>query len=162
MLPIKTDLTYEELIKLIGYDPVSGRVWWLISRGCVAAGTTITGDYIKINGHSYVIGRVIWCIHYKEWPSLDMLIDHKNRRHGDNRIENLRLATPTQNSQNKGGYSLLPKGVYQRDRQSKPYAARIMINGKPKELGSFRTLEQAAEAYQQAALKYHGEFACAE
>ena len=159
-MPVEPKISPEQLKKLLAYDPTTGNLWWIVSRGSITKGTFVLGDYIKINGVSYVKSRVIWCLHYNEWPPIDMLVDHRNRIHGDNRIDNLRLATPTQNSQNKAGYAGMPKGVYIRDRISKPYAARISINGVLKELGSYATCEEAAEAYRKACLEYHGEFAC--
>lgn len=161
MLPLETDLTVERLRFLFDYEPATGILRRKISRGCAAVGSQIFGDYIKIDGRSYVTGRVIWCIHYGEWPPLDMLVDHENRIHADNRIVNMRLATPAQNSQNKAGSATYSKGIYRRDRRSS-WAARIIVNGMIKELGSFLTKEEAAEAYRKAALEYHGEFACVE
>jgi hypothetical protein len=52
------------------------------------------------------------------------------------------------------------KGVYFDNKASTPrWLARIMTNKKFLYLGSFPTKEEAALAYNQAALKYHGEFA---
>ena len=160
MLPIKPEITTEKIQSMFFYVASSGELFWAISQGSVKAGTIVTGDYVKINAKSYVTARVIWCIHYNEWPPENLIVEHRNRIHGDNRIENLRLATYTQNAQNKAGYAGLPKGVYKRNRISLPWAARIHINGIPKELGSYATMEEAAKAYQQAALEHHGEFAC--
>lgn len=103
--------------------------------------------------------RVIWAMTKGAWPVL--WIDHANGDPLDNRIENLREATPAQNNYNraiqhnsKSGF----KGVYKR-KDTQRYQACIRVNKKPIVLGYFRSAEEASEAYQAAALKYHGEFA---
>ena len=162
MLPVEPRISSEKLSELLGYDPTTGDIWWQVSRGPLKAGTPVTGDTVKVNGITYVIGRVAWCLYHGEWPPLDKLVDHKNGRHADNRIDNMRLATYSQNSQNKPGYALHAKGVHRRSRGGNSWEARIMIEGRVIELGSYKSEEEAAEAYRQAALKYHGEFACLE
>lgn len=91
------------------------------------------------------------------------LRDHKNGNGLDNRKNNLRLATDHQNSMNQGirrdntsGF----KGVGLAKRCTKrPYSAAITLNGKLFYLGYFDNPIDAAKAYDQAALKYFGEFA---
>lgn len=89
-------------------------------------------------------------------------VDHINRIGWDNRRSNLRLTTPAGNSQNHGpsknkkwssfkGVTFVPK--------KKLYRARIMVNRKPIYLGSFKKELDAANAYNEAAKKYFGEFA---
>jgi len=91
-----------------------------------------------------------------------VIVDHKNRNKLDNRRENLRLATRTQNNQNrtpskktKSGY----KGVVWH-KESQLWSAKIIINKKIISLGYYPTKEEAAEQYNIAAQKYFGEFAC--
>lgn len=86
-------------------------------------------------------------------------VDHINGNGLDNRKENLRPATIAQNTQNrdrtvknKSGY----KGVRQR---GKKWTATIAWNGKQYYIGTFKTKEEAAKAYDTAALKIFGEFA---
>ena len=86
-------------------------------------------------------------------------VDHKNLNPLDNRRENLRLSTNSQNQCNRGkpknnttGF----KGV-SRYRNGK-YVGRIRINNTLIYLGSFDAPEDAHEAYKQASQKYHGEF----
>src|SRR5260221_459995 len=160
MKPLEPRLAPSYISELFLYDPSTGLVTRKTSRGPCRAGSIVAGDYVKIDGYSYVLARVVWCLHYNEWPPTDMLVDHENRIHGDNKIGNLRLATYSQNSFNQGARAIYAKGVYRRDRNIRPWAARIMVNGKSKELGSYLTHDGAAEAYRQAALKHHGEFAC--
>jgi len=88
------------------------------------------------------------------------VIDHINRNGLDNRRSNLRLATIAQNAwnsrrrKNRSGY----KGVwYAKDKGR--FRAAIWHNNKREYLGYFDSPRQAALAYDEAAKRYHGEFA---
>lgn len=89
------------------------------------------------------------------------LVDHINGDGLDNRRCNLRPATTTQNlantappSHNTSGY----KGVNFYRRTGR-YRAYIQSGYRPTHLGYFATAEQAARAYDAAALEHFGEFA---
>jgi len=88
-------------------------------------------------------------------------IDHKNRNTLDNRIENLRICTPQENSRNRAVSIVNPSGYkgvfYRKDRNI--YYSMIQINGKQKYLGYFKKAIRAAKAYNDAAIKYYKEFA---
>lgn len=93
------------------------------------------------------------------------VVDHKNRNSLDNRTENLRPCTQRQNMQNSkrpakntSGY----KGVwkYSPSGRKKMWCARIRDeHGRQTFIGSFATREEAALAYNEAAVRFHGEFA---
>ena len=91
------------------------------------------------------------------------LVDHVNGNGLDNRRENLRLCTHTQNMQNRKPSSagLSPfKGVSLRSEpRPKPYLATIKAFGERIHLGSFETEYAAARAYDRAAIIFHGKFA---
>lgn len=93
-----------------------------------------------------------------------MLVDHRDHNTLDNRRANLRVCTSSQNQQNaftKKTSATGLKGVWF-DARKKCYRPRIWIDGKRTWLGSFHSAEHAAEAYREAAIKHHGEFACFE
>lgn len=91
-----------------------------------------------------------------------MDIDHINGNTLDNRKSNLRIATRSQNLMNSGvgarntsGY----KGVSPSGRPSAPFLAQVVVMQKAKNLGRFRSAEEAARAYDKAAKELFGEFA---
>ena len=92
-----------------------------------------------------------------------MLTDHINRDGMDNRRANLRAATHSQNLCNSrrrlGTKSSKYKGVSLK-KQTRKWTARIGIDKKEIHLGCFKNEIEAAKAYDEAAKKYHGEFAC--
>jgi hypothetical protein len=89
------------------------------------------------------------------------IVDHIDSNTLNNRRENLRLATYSQNSmntrissRNTSGY----KGVSV-DATGNSWRAQIKAEGEIKYLGLYSTPEEAHEAYKIAAVKYFGEFA---
>lgn len=111
--------------------------------------------YAPYKDASYWAHRVVWLLHYGDWPNLD--IDHINGDKSDNRIENLRLANVIENNRNRAALSGY-KGV----RYHKPsgkWQARITSEYKGKHLGLFNNEIEAAKAYDEAARLLHGDFA---
>lgn len=88
-------------------------------------------------------------------------VDHINRNGLDNRRENLRLCTQSENMANRGpekDNALGLKGVSW-DKVNKKWRAQIRWHGKSKAIGRYNSPEEAARAYDAAARELHGEFA---
>jgi len=129
--------------------------------------------YIPRSGHTVYAYRHIHDGHaYKRSIRMHRLImgveddpsrnvDHINHNGLDNRRSNLRFATQQQNLQNarkrRSGVCSF-KGV--RKRPKRNWQAYITLEGRFVTLGSFPTAEQAARAYDAAARKHFGSFAC--
>lgn len=92
----------------------------------------------------------------------NLTIDHKDRNPYNNQKENLREATRQQQIYNRNKfnnvYTSNYKGVYW-NKQLKCWHARIGLNCKRIHLGFFSKESNAAKAYNDAAIKYHKEFA---
>lgn len=89
------------------------------------------------------------------------ICDHINGDKLDNRKKNLRVCTSSQNLANRGSQKNSRsgiKGVTFYVRTGK-WAANIAFNRKQTFLGYFLSKEEAASAYNQAAIEHHGEFA---
>ena len=93
------------------------------------------------------------------------LVDHINHNGLDNRKENMRTATRSENKTNGIRYSNNTsgtKGIYFENSDHfklKKWKAAISINGKWTNLGRFITKEEAIKVRKKAENKYFGEFA---
>ena len=129
--------------------------WKKITKQIVESNRT-KGYFIEIisikreDGHrcSTTASRFIWeCFNGMIDSKLE--IDHKNRCSTDNRLDNLRLLTSSEqkyNSRKRKGTSSRFKGVYW-DKRSEKWSARCNKNGKCKWLGYFISEEEASIAY---------------
>jgi hypothetical protein len=87
--------------------------------------------------------------------------DHANQNKLDNQRENLRPATCSQNHANRGALGNSASGVkgVSWNKRDEKWRAQLKVDGKRKDLGSHDNIEDAARAYNAAAIKYFGEFA---
>lgn len=153
-------ISQDELKNLLKYDPTTGIFTWIkcanknIRVGDVA-GTDDKKGYrlIYVKGVLYKAHRLAWLYMYGVFPN--NVIDHINQNKGDNRIENLRDCTHSENLQNskidkrnKHGH----KGInffYGK------WRATIAINKKSKHLGLFEKIEDAINARKKAENDLH-------
>lgn len=85
--------------------------------------------------------------------------DHRNGDGLDNRRENLRIATVTENNRNSRRRKNNSSGFKGVSRHRNKFDARITIDRQTYNLGRYDTPESAAYAYAEAAKKYFGGFA---
>ena len=134
--------------------------------------TVDDGDFDELNRHKWCISGAGYAVRKSFFKTIGMHAaimgtpdgmhtDHINGDKLDNRRENLRICTPSQNQQNRSnqknnkiGY----KGVGWNSTANK-WLARITVRGEQVHLGYFETAEDAARAYDQAAKDLHGEYA---
>lgn len=128
-----------------------------VPANSIAQSKDRTGYYrTGIAGRKYATHRLIFLWHHGHLPPT---IDHINRNPCDNRIENLRGAGWTESRRNKGTYRNSSTGLKGVTRNAYSFLASIVHFGKRIHLGSYKTAEDAARAYDSKARELHGAFA---
>jgi hypothetical protein len=154
-------LSQESLNSILIYK--DGLLYWKVNRGNVKAGS-IAGCHafkgyhiVRIGGKNHYFQRVIFMMHHGYLP---VNVDHIDGNPANNRIENLRAATRSQNGlnqkihkRNKSGF----RGVSWNQKMQK-WIATCQIDNKQKYLGCFESVMDAAEIVEKFRLQYHGEF----
>ena len=161
------NITARRLREVVSYNPETGeftRLVRLAQRHQVGDRADFPINFGPMQGYRrlgldsrrFLAHRLAWLYVHGEWPS--MHIDHINGDKGDNRIANLRDASPRINAENKrnpresnsSGYL----GVYQPKNYQK-WIARLQVRGKGMHIGVFETPEEAHSAYLNAKRKHH-------
>jgi hypothetical protein len=156
-------MTQERLKEILTYNPETGDFYWKKfggrrKRGKPAGSPRKLNRVVGVSGIKYCCHRLAWLYMTGKFP--ENTIDHIDRNCLNNKFSNLREATVSQNLANKSRYKkkkIGPKGVYP---QANKWRARITFNNKYMHLGYYKTQEAAKAAYDEAARKFYGEFAC--
>jgi hypothetical protein len=144
------------LVDAADFEHVSRKKWGVSIK---PTGYAMVNHWWKDRGrggkrHSISLARHIMKPEPGQW------VDHINGDTFDNRRSNLRCCQMVENNRNKApakAKSVPYKGVYLSSRYS--YRARIFRDGRNIALGSYRSAEEAARAYDRAAAAQYGEFA---
>jgi hypothetical protein len=165
MTPNLKGFTREYLASLFSYDPETGRITRLVTRGYQAlAGDVIdclhSAGYfhLSLDGKRLLAHRLAYFLHTGQTPQE---VDHHDGDKQNNKFSNLRPATSSLNKYNVprkrtnlSGF----KGVGY-DRARGKFRAQLQFAGRNINLGRFDTAEDAARAYDKAAVEAVGEFA---
>jgi hypothetical protein len=151
------------LHEVLDYCKDTGLICWRINAGPRAragsvAGTVIKGGYRKIliDRSPVLAHRIAWAMVNGVWPSAD--IDHINGQPDDNRIENLRDVSRSENLMNRhrarcDNICGVLGATWHKSTQR--WRARITVNGKERHLGLFDSAEAAQKAYLWAKVQLH-------
>jgi hypothetical protein len=146
------------------FEYKDGDLYWAVKSsdkihiGDIAGSLNKGRKYTKINLKTYQISRLIFLYHHGFLPRI---VDHIDNNPLNNKIENLRAATISENNYN----SKIPKnnssGVknVRFDKVRKKWKVELRSNKKYKFIGNFLDLELAELVAIEAREKYHMEFA---
>ena len=158
----------EELKEFLDYNPDTGIFTWKkqvapnIKVG-QKAGVMHSWTYyiiITFKNREYYAHRLGYYMYHGIDP-LEKLVDHIDGDRSNNKINNLRLASKSENGRNRVNLSSNnTSGVIGVcwDKNAKKWKAYIMINGKTKHLGYFINKEDGIKARREGEIKYFGDF----
>lgn len=135
-------VTQKLLKELFTYDGSTGYLIWKKTRGKVKKGTIagyVQNGYRKIvvNKINYPASKLVLLMLDNIWPSSEQTIDHIDRDRDNNRRENLRLLTRSEQQINRGRNKHSQTGITGVSiTDSDKYRVYISIDGENKQVGS--------------------------
>lgn len=154
-------ITQNQIKEVLNYNPDNGIFTWLVSSaqrikiGNIAGGLDKYG-YIKIqlNCKTYKAHRLAFLYMTGEFPKNQ--VDHINHNRNDNRWENLRGVSKTENGQNRSKQSNNKSGFtgVSWHKSMGKWIVHIKANGKILHLGYFKNKDKAIKKRKEAEIKY--------
>jgi hypothetical protein len=155
-------ITQKIITELFEYK--GGNLYWKNTNGKTKSGQIAGGPSTKgywivgIKQKRYKLHRLIFLMHHGFMPEY---VDHVNGNTSDNRIENLRVATASQNAYNskkpKNNTSGLKNISW--DKKTKKWVVRLKINETLKNFGRYNDIDYAKFVAEAMRYKYHQQFA---
>ena len=123
--------------------------------GCVGSNGYIM---TKVKNRTIAVHRLVFLMQHGYLPEN---IDHINGNRSDNRIENLRPCTKTENAQNQKLRSSNTSGIkgVRWYKAHKTWQVSLRVSGKETHFGYYKDIELAELVAIEARDKYHGKFA---
>lgn len=153
-------LTQALLKEIFTYDPETGFLKWVKSRGRAPAGSIVSGIengyvIVQIDRKRYYAHRIIWLHSYGNWPEFE--IDHIDGVRNNNQLSNLRDVPLQMNRQNLRSATVrnVSTGVLGTRLLKGRHLAQISVNGRDKHIGTFGSAEEAHAAYLEAKRRLH-------
>lgn len=155
---VTTKMMYELVRKMFDYDPETGNLVRRYTTSSRAQRGMVVGSknrdgYLMVNittadgPRLHYVHRIIWLWMTGAWPT--GVIDHINRKPADNRWDNLRDVSYSENLHNQA----VASGVYWAKRD-KVWIASIEINGNKYHIGQSKDRAEAEEMYREVKNRY--------
>ncbi len=148
---------------VLKYDPITGIITYKVTlsrskqKGDVAGRLNAEG-YIRIDIHSrsFLAHRLAIFLTTGLFPADDMVVDHINHSRSDNRFANLREVTQSINIRNSSIKATNSSGAIgiSWNSANRNWRARIKVDYKTIELGSFIEFSDAVNARKNAEVLY--------
>lgn len=153
MKTVDPTFTLEQLKAVVTYDPDTGIFRHARNNGPARIGKEVGKSgpmgYRRVNllGRHVYVHRLAWFYVYGVWPRE---IDHINQNKQDNGIANLRDISHSENMANRKRWRTTHpvKGV--KLTKHSTHQVSISVHGRPKYVGTFKTLAEADDAFQRA------------
>lgn len=147
-------MTHEEAKALFTY--ADGSLFWV--KTGKQAGSLKRNGYKLVSHKRVFVGlhRIIFLLHHGYLPEM---VDHIDGDINNNRIENLRAATRSQNNMNSRHYANNTSGYRNVYQDKNKFTVRLKVGGKLKNFGSYGDIELAGLVADEARAKFYGQFA---
>ena len=160
-------ITQERLKELFDYQ--DGQLIWKVKKAqCVKIGSVagwanrdVHGQQymnVELDGKSYKLHRLVFMYHHGYFPKR---VDHIDGDRFNNRVENLREVTASQNAQN-GKFRISNTSGYKNvsfEKRNEKWRVMLRVDGVNKSFGYYDDLELAGLVAAEARDKFCGQYA---